>query len=383
MFRPKLVSQTPITAKFLSRINRFVLKCHRDGIGEIEAYMANPGRLGELLLPGVQLLLETVSDDTARKLQYTASAVYTGKSFIGLNTHHTNTIARYLLKKKLIPTLEQANIEGQEISVGRNRFDFLMEENSQKFLLEVKSVTLSGNRIAMFPDAVTKRGTRHLKELVKSKESKSKPVILFISQGSGNDQFMPDYHTDLVFSQTLMSLREYLRVIPIEIKWNPNLELSDCVKLLEIPWDFLKTRLEDTGAYILIMNVSKAHNISIGSIGTVVVDPGYYLYAGSGMNGLSARISRHLRKRKRMHWHVDFLREISSKVKAYPVRSPHNIEDNIVLALAEVFPGVIPGFGASDSSQVTHLFYSPSDPFLSEPFQLLLRKFRFSRPHLH
>ena len=84
-----------------------------------------------------------------------------------------------------------------------------------------------------------------------------------------------------------------------------------------------------------------------------------------------------------MHWHVDFLRDISSKVKAYPVRSPHNIEDNIVLALAEVFPGVIPGFGASDSSQVTHLFYSPSDPFLSEPFQLLLRKFRFSRPHLH
>ncbi len=215
MLRPKLLSETPLTAKFLSRINRFVIKCHLAGVGEVEAYMANPGRLGELLLPGAPLLIETVSDDSARKLRYTASAVFTGESFIGLNTHQGNAVARYLLKNKLIPTLENANIEKEEISIGRNRFDFLLSENRQKFLMEVKSVSLSANKIAMFPDAITERGTRHLNELAKSKESIIKPVVLFISQGLGNNLFMPDYHTDLVFSRTLLALKERLRIVPI------------------------------------------------------------------------------------------------------------------------------------------------------------------------
>ena len=378
MLRPKLLSETPLTAKFLSRINRFVIKCHLAGVGEVKAYMANPGRLGELLLPGAPLLIETVSDDSARKLRYAASAVFTGESFIGLNTHQANAVARYLLKNKLIPTLENANIEKEEISIGRNRFDFLMSENRQKFLMEVKSVTLSANKIAMFPDAITKRGTRHLNELAKSKESIIKPVVFFISQGLGNNLFMPDYHTDLVFSRTLLALKERLRIVPIEIKWDQNLELSDSVKLLDVPWSFLKTRMEDKGAYILVMEIPKACNIAIGSIGRVDVNPGYYLYAGSGMNGLSSRISRHLRKKKKLHWHVDFLRQVAGKVKAYPIRTPQYIEEELVLALEQVFSPVLHGFGASDSNLGTHLFYSPSDPFLTKSFQVLLSKFRFN-----
>ena len=288
--------------------------------------MANPGRLDELLLPGADLLIEKVDDDTSRKLRYSASAVLTDNSVIGLNTQQTNTLARYLLKKRLVPTLEKSEIVSEEFHVGKNRFDFLMQENGKKFLLEVKSVTLSSNGISMFPDAITERGTRHLNELSQLNESGIKPTVLFISQGSGDDLFMPDYHTDLVFSQTLLSLKDYLSIIPIEIKWKSNLELSDRVKLLEIPWTFLDTRMADTGAYILVMHISETQAISIGSIGTVQIGPGYYLYVGSGMNGLSARVTRHLRKKKRLHWHVDFLRQIAGTVKAYPIRTPHNIE---------------------------------------------------------
>ena len=164
--------------------------------------MANPGRLGELLLPGANLLIEKVNDDTSRKLRYSASAVLTDNSVIGLNTQQTNTLARYLLKKCLVPTLEKSEIVSEEFHVGKNRFDFLMQENGEKFLLEVKSVTLSSNGISMFPDAITERGTRHLNELSQLNESGIKPTVLFISQGSGDDLFMPDYHTDLVFSQT-------------------------------------------------------------------------------------------------------------------------------------------------------------------------------------
>ena len=106
MHPPKLASHTPIAAKILARVNRFVIRCYQEDVGEVEAYMANPGRLGELLLPGANLLIEKVNDDTSRKLRYSASAVLTDNSVIGLNTQQTNTLARYLLKKRLVPTLE-------------------------------------------------------------------------------------------------------------------------------------------------------------------------------------------------------------------------------------------------------------------------------------
>jgi sugar fermentation stimulation protein A len=82
--------------------------------------------------------------------------------------------------------------------------------------------------------------------------------------------------------------------------------------------------------------------------------------------------------KKKLHWHVDFLRQVAGKVKAYPIRTPQYIEEKLVLALEQVFSPVLPGFGASDSNLGTHLFYSPSDPFLTKSFQVLLSKFRFN-----
>jgi hypothetical protein len=69
--------------------------------------------------------------------------------------------------KKEDPGLGKARILRSEVRMGRSRFDFLLQEKGEEILLEVKSCTLVGNKAAMFPDAVTERGTRHLEELAR------------------------------------------------------------------------------------------------------------------------------------------------------------------------------------------------------------------------
>ncbi|MEC9321840.1 MAG: DNA/RNA nuclease SfsA [Chloroflexota bacterium] len=380
MERPELVLGSPVYAKFVERINRFVVRCYSDDIGQVDAFMANPGRLGELLIPGADIVLERSEKSATRKTLYSAAGVYSRDTLIGLNTHHSNQIARYLLKNRLVPGLEQVDVIDTEVVHERSRFDFLVLEEGIPLFLEVKSVSLSGNGIAMFPDAVTERGRRHLKELANLGSPGKANIILFIAQGSENDLFMPDYHTDLEFSRTILEERGRLRIVPVGVKWDRSLRLSDCVRLLAIPWDFINERIRDTGSYLLSLRIPKQQHINVGSLGKVSLKPGYYLYVGSGMNGLSGRISRHMRLRKNLHWHVDFLRQFADKVTAYAIRTSHHIETDLAIAAGRILEPVIPGFGASDSALGTHLFYSRTDPYKCKQFQLLLEKFRFIRP---
>ena len=152
-----------IRATFLERPNRFLGRCNADGLGVVDAFLPNPGRLWELLLPGALLYLYPATPSekiypSRRKTNYTVLAVQRNGSPIFLHTHITNQVARYLIERRLIPPLEGAEIVKGEVSHGRSRFDFLLREHGRDLYLEVKSCTLFGNGVAMFPDAVTERG---------------------------------------------------------------------------------------------------------------------------------------------------------------------------------------------------------------------------------
>lgn len=178
MSRLRLFKKT-LPTRFLSRPNRFLIRCELNG-RILSAFLPNPGRLQELLLPGRLIYLIQEKKFEHRKTRYTAVAVERDGYPIMLHTHQTNEVARYLLQERKIPGLEKAEIVRSEVRVGRSRFDFLLEDGNEPILLEVKSCTLVGEEVAMFPDAVTERGTRHLKELAKLSEEGKKTVILFI-----------------------------------------------------------------------------------------------------------------------------------------------------------------------------------------------------------
>ena len=206
---PKIVDGKYLYGTFNSRPNRFIASCAVPEVGIVEAFMPNPGRLSELLIPGIKLLLEKANLSVHRKTEYTVCGVYKDDYLIGLNTLRTNGIAEFLLKNRLIPDLKNIDVLRREIPYKGSRFDFGVSVNGRNTFLEVKSVTLSGNKIAMFPDAVTARGTRHLNELQEySIRANIETIVLFIVQGSDIDYFMPDFHTDLNFAQTMLKVRE-------------------------------------------------------------------------------------------------------------------------------------------------------------------------------
>lgn len=125
-----------------------------------------------------------------------------------LHTHRTNDVARHLIDEGKVPGLEGARVIGREVAVGRSRFDLLLEHEGRELLVEVKSCTLVKNRIAMFPDAVTGRGDRHLSELAASSKSGRETATLSVVHWPRAAWFLPDYHTDLHFSRTMLACRD-------------------------------------------------------------------------------------------------------------------------------------------------------------------------------
>ena len=362
---------------FNARPNRFLVECSVDG-KNVTAYLPNPGRLRELLLPGSMLYLVRQRSPFP-KYRHMCVAVEKNGAPVMLHTHLNNTVARYLIEHGRIPGLEGAEIIQPEVAIGRSRFDFLMRHKRKEVVLEVKSCTLFSGRTAMFPDAVTLRGRRHLEELASLSRGKRKCAVLFIVHSPGIKYFMPDYHTDLEFSKTLLSVSRDVMVKAVSVSWKKDLSLGKTVRDLIIPWDVIGSEAHDGGSYIVILRLKKDEKISVGNLGDVRFKKGYYLYAGSAKRNLSQRVARLQREHKKLFWHIDYLRQYADHCASLPVRASTDLECEIADALNEMSQWSIPGFGSSDCSCDTHLFGMRDDPTLSLQFVKLLLDFRISR----
>jgi sugar fermentation stimulation protein A len=369
-----------LSARFISRPNRFLVECEQDG-RLVRAFLPNPGRLQELLLPGSSLYI--IKEETgSRATGFTVVGVLREGDPgypIMLHTGKTNAVARRLLEKGAIPGLEGASVAGHEVSVGRSRFDFLLRDGEGDMLLEVKSCTLMGQRVAMFPDAVTARGKRHLEGLASLAREGTRTAVLFIVHAPFCDTFMPDYHTDLAFARTLLSARSSVRIIPVAVEWGHDLSLADHATLLDIPWPYIEREAHDRGSYVLVLSLAEDRFLDFGRLGRIFFRKGFYLYAGSAMVNLTARMKRHVRRRKRFHWHIDWLRSVAEVRSVLPVRASERLECTIAQGLAARAAWTVPGFGCTDCSCDSHLFGLPDDPLQSAWFQRLLLSLRMDR----
>jgi sugar fermentation stimulation protein A len=369
-----------LKARFLSRPNRFLVKCEWNG-QILSAFLPNPGRLQELLLPGSIIYLVREGENSARKTSHTAVAVEREGQLMMLHTFRTNEVARYLIEKGQVPGLKNTKIVKAEVKAGHSRFDFLLKEGERDIFLEVKSCTLAGKEVAMFPDAVTERGARHLKELAEYSEEGMGAAVLFVVHWPFAQVFMPDYHTDLHFSQTLLSVRNRVEVIPVAVNWNHDLSFSPDVRLLQIPWSYIEEEAKDRGSYLLILELKRKRNIRVGKLGRVSFRKGFYIYVGSAMTNLSKRMERHRHLRKQHHWHIDELRAVAEFHSVLAIRSSVRLECKIAKAFSDISEWEIPGFGCTDCTCETHLFGFENSPLQSGQFQKLLQFFRMDRYH--
>lgn len=376
---PGFSREAVVRASFLRRPNRFIALC-RLGRRNVRAYLPNPGRLRELLLPGCSLFLLGPQHEKTRSTDFTVVAVERKGRPVLLHTHYTNTVARWLLDNGLVPGLERFRVAGSEVSVGRSRFDFLLEGKGERMLLEVKSCTLFGRKIAMFPDAVTARGRRHVLELLSyAEEKKRKAGVLFVIHWPRARYFLPDYHTDPDFSGALAAARGKIIIKPVAVGWRQDLSLSTRVREAVVPWRLLEREDHDGGSYILLLRLADRRRIRIGGLGQVTFGKGYYLYAGSAAKNLANRLRRHRKTGKNTFWHIDYLRENAEFHGAFPIRSQDRLECRIAAALEKVTDWGVPGFGSSDCPCGTHLYGMKGDPLYSAGFMDLIIHFRIDR----
>ncbi len=375
---PLRLFRKPFHATFVRRPNRFLVECSSNG-QTLRAFLPNPGRLQELLLPGTRLYLIEDSQNPLKKTSYTVVAVERNGIPIMLHTHRTNQVARFLIENEVIPVLRGTNIVRAEAAVGRSRFDFLLCDGEREIYLEVKSCTLVGEKIAMFPDAVTARGARHLHELSKLTFEGKRSVALFIIHWPFAECFMPDYHTDLYFSRTLLRARNTVEIIPVAIRWSHDLSLEPYARILPVPWHYIEGEAQDRGSYLIVLQLKKEKRISVGKLGTILFKNGFYVYVGSAMANLSKRIERHKRLRKTFHWHIDFLRDSADFICALAIRSSERLECEIASSVSRIAQWSVGGFGSSDCACGTHLFGFTNNPISMPSFQKLLQYFRMDR----
>ena len=114
------------------------------------------------------------------------------------------------------------------------------------------------------------------------------------------------------------------------------------------------------GTYILVMRLEREATVTVGRLGTIAFEAGYYFYVGSALGGLRSRLGHHLRKEKRHHWHIDYLLDQAHIVEIWFTQGKERVECNWAEAM-RAQEGVKPahkGFGASDCHCATHLFFA-------------------------
>lgn len=190
-------------AVFLERPNRFIAKVLVDG-SEETVHVKNTGRCKELLIKGSTVYL-SVSDNPKRKTKYDLIGVdkitYNGILKINMDSQIPNDVVEEWLKKGKLFS-KNAFIK-REVFYNKSRFDFYIEEGSRKAFLEVKGVTLEENGIAMFPDAPTERGIKHINELISAVNEGYEGYIFFVIQMKNVTAFTPNYKTHAAFGEAL------------------------------------------------------------------------------------------------------------------------------------------------------------------------------------
>ncbi len=222
-------------ATILKRYKRFLCDVKLDDTDTpITAHCPNTGSMRGISLDK-NLVMLSLSDSTKRKYPHTLEMVQNNNVWIGINTMRTNKIAEEGIVSGKIEELSDFISLKREVKCSDNsRLDFMLTQTDRLCYVEVKNVTLVENKVALFPDAVTSRGQKHLKTLIDLRKSGARCVMLFVIQRSDCSSFRPAYEIDPEYSDLLKKsflngveiLAYRANVSPKEIKIDRNIPIT-------------------------------------------------------------------------------------------------------------------------------------------------------------
>ncbi len=198
-----ILAQKLIPGILIKRYKRFLADILLYDKTIITAHCPNSGSMLSCDVPGSEVLL-SCHKNPKRKYTFTWELVKVNSIWVGINTIVPNRLVYESILQNNIPELTGYTEILREQKVGqRSRLDLMLRAENERCYVEIKNVTLVENGAALFPDAVTDRGTRHLEELIKLKKQGHRAVIFFVIQREDGEYFAPADHIDPIYGAKL------------------------------------------------------------------------------------------------------------------------------------------------------------------------------------
>jgi len=213
-FKSRLIRGT-----LIERYKRFLADVRLENDEIVTAHCTNTGSMMGCKDHGSTVFI-SMSDNMDHKLLYTWELIKTDGTWVGINTMHPNKLVPEAVESGVIAELSGYRSIRREVKVSAHtRLDFCLEGITGSCYVEVKNVTLAVNRIAAFPDAVSERGTKHLKELMRLKRQGHRAAIVFVIQRSDCDNFRPADEIDSEYGRWLRrAVKAGVEVLPYRTK---------------------------------------------------------------------------------------------------------------------------------------------------------------------
>ncbi len=199
----------------------------------VTAHCTNSGSMKSCIEEGAPVFLTPVNDPK-RRTQFTWEMIHINGGWIGINTLVPNVLAFEAIRDWKIEKLKGYTTVRREVTFGDSRFDIYAENSHERCFVEVKNVTLKEGDFALFPDAVTTRGKKHLETLIRVKKQGIRAVMLYVIQRMDVQQFGPASAIDPEYAATLQTAYGAgVEIIPVQAKVTP--EQIEIVK--ELPFE--------------------------------------------------------------------------------------------------------------------------------------------------
>ena len=195
---------TPLPATLIERPNRFLGIVELNG-EKVQAFIPNPGRMHELMVPGTRVYVIPKKGDH-RKTKFDLTLMEYSNTLVSIDSRLPN----YMLKESINNGLDEFkgfHVERTEPTFHDSRLDLKLTDGTNQILLEAKSCTLVEDGIALFPDAPTKRGARHMNTLVKALEH-GRAAVCFVIQRNDAREWRPNEKMDPEFARALRNAVE-------------------------------------------------------------------------------------------------------------------------------------------------------------------------------
>ena len=195
-------------ATFLRRYKRFLADVVLENGEEVTILCPNTGSMKNCMGECWPAMI-SIAQNPDRKTKYTLEMLHNGNCWIGLNTQLANKIVVEAIQKNQISEVPPSDFLRTEVKYGENsRIDILIDDPNQKCYIEIKTVTLLEDGHYMFPDSVTTRGHKHLKELINMVKEGHRAINLFLVLRSDGSHFTPAKHIDPEYARLLKIAKE-------------------------------------------------------------------------------------------------------------------------------------------------------------------------------